>query len=68
MYENDAIFDKFDLQISPDSSQILTGGYNASAHVIDVKNSTNTSIEANYIMSGRGHVVGETRPYKGRTV
>lgn len=36
VYENEAIFDKFDLQISPDSQHILTGSYNSNAHLIDV--------------------------------
>jgi serine/threonine-protein phosphatase 2A regulatory subunit B len=41
VYESENIFDKFDLQVSPDSSMVLTGAYNASAHVIDIKNLTN---------------------------
>ena len=36
VYESETIFDKFDLQVSPDSTQILTGAYNSNAHVIDV--------------------------------
>ncbi len=36
VYENETIFDKFDLQVSPDSTQILTGAYNSNAHVIDI--------------------------------
>lgn len=38
VYESENIFDKFDLQISPDSSMVVTGGYNANVHVIDIKN------------------------------
>ena len=38
VYESESIFDKFDLQISPDSSMVLTGGYNSNAHLIDIKN------------------------------
>lgn len=36
VYESETIFDKFDLQISPDSNLILTGSYNSNAHVIDI--------------------------------
>ena len=28
VYESETIFDKFDLQISPDSTHVLTGAYN----------------------------------------
>lgn len=38
LYETESIFDKFDMQISPDSSMILTGAYNSNVHVIDIKN------------------------------
>lgn len=37
VYESETIFDKFDLEISPDSSQVLTGAYNSCAHVIDIQ-------------------------------
>ena len=41
VYESENIFDKFDLQVSPDSSMVVTGAYNANVHVIDIKNQTN---------------------------
>lgn len=65
VYESETIFDKFDLQISPDSSQVLTGAYNSSAHIIDVQNNTNSSIEVKF-MDKRGKSVGIVRPYRGR--
>ena len=40
VYESETIFDKFDLQISPDSNLILTGAYNSNAHVLDIHNQT----------------------------
>lgn len=36
VYESETIFDKFDMHISPDSNQVLTGGYNSNLHVLDV--------------------------------
>tara|TARA_B110000305_G_C19299213_1_gene568286 strand:+ start:374 stop:691 length:318 start_codon:yes stop_codon:yes gene_type:complete len=38
VYESENIFDKFDLHVSPDSSMLMTGGYNGNVHVIDTKN------------------------------
>ncbi len=35
-YESENIFDKFDMQISPDSTMVLTGAYNSNAHVLDL--------------------------------
>lgn len=36
VYESEAIFDKFDMQVSPDASMVLTGSYNGQAHVLDL--------------------------------
>jgi serine/threonine-protein phosphatase 2A regulatory subunit B len=36
VYESEAIFDKFDIQVSPDASLVLTGAYNGQAHVLDL--------------------------------
>ena len=36
LYESERIFDKFDLQVSPDSRMVLTGGYHSCTHVIDL--------------------------------
>lgn len=35
LYENESIFDKFDLCSSPDSNIIITGNYNNSFHLFD---------------------------------
>lgn len=67
VYENETIFDKFDLQISPDSTQILTGAYNSSAHVIDVQSGSNCAIDVRF-MDKRGKGVGSYRQYRGRRI
>ena len=67
VYESENIFDKFDLQVSPDSSMVLTGGYNANVHVIDTMNQTNCQIDVKF-MDKRGKNVGTYRAYKGKKV
>jgi len=67
LYENDRIFDKFDLQISPDSSMVMTGGYFNHAHVMDLVKRTNSTIDVDF-NDKRGKQVGVIRPYKGRRV
>lgn len=42
VYESEAIFDKFDLQLSPNEQYLLTGSYNSCGHVIDIMNHSNT--------------------------
>ena len=36
VYESERIFDRFDLQVSPDSRMVLTGSYHSHTHVIDL--------------------------------
>lgn len=67
VYESETIFDKFDLQISPDSNLVLTGSYNSNVHVIDVQNQQNCTIDVKY-MDKRGKNVGQQRNYKGKRV
>jgi serine/threonine-protein phosphatase 2A regulatory subunit B len=67
VYESETIFDKFDMNLSPDSNLIVTGAYNSNLHVLDLKNQTNTTIEVKY-MEKRGKNVGFMRPYKGKRV
>lgn len=66
-YESENIFDKFDLQISPDSTMALTGAYNSNAHILDLQNQTNTTIDVKFL-DKRGKAVGFTRGYKGKRV
>lgn len=67
VYESETIFDKFDLQLSPDSNLVLTGGYNSNVHVIDLQRQQNCTIDVKY-MDKRGKNVGQVRNYKGKRV
>lgn len=62
MYENERIFDKFDLQVSQDSRMVLTGSYHAHAHVIDLQRRVNTTIDVKF-MDKRGKQAGVIRNY-----
>lgn len=57
VYENERIFDKFDLQVSPDSRMVLTGSYHSQAHVLDLQRRINTTIDVRY-MDKRGKHCG----------
>lgn len=65
VYESEAIFDKFDMQVSPNGAYVLTGSYNGNAHVIDLLNQTNWSIDVKF-MDKRGKNVGSCKSYKGK--
>ena len=65
VYEQETIFDKFDLQLSPDSNLILTGAYNSNVHVIDVQRGTNCAIDVRFLEK-RGKNVGQMRTYRGK--
>ena len=64
-YESEAIFDKFDMQVSSNGQFIVTGSYNGNAHVIDLQNQTNCCIDVKF-MDKRGKNVGSNRLYRGR--
>lgn len=57
VYESEAIFDKFDLHVSPDASMALTGAYNSNAHVLDLVNQTSWTIDVKFL-DKRGKNVG----------
>lgn len=57
LYESEAIFDKFDMHISPDASMVLSGAYNSNLHLIDLNKQTNTTIDVKF-MDKRGKNVG----------
>ena len=63
VYENERIFDKFDLQVSPDSRMVLTGAYHGHAHVIDLSRRVNTTLSVKFLEK-RGKQVGFPRLYK----
>jgi len=47
LYENDSIFDKFEVYISSDGSKIVTGSYNNMCYIYDWEKDLVTSIDAN---------------------
>lgn len=65
VYESERIFDKFDLQVSPDSRMVLTGGYHSAAHVIDLQRRINTTIAVRFL-DKRGKQCGVNRGYKNK--
>ena len=48
MYENDCIYDKFQVSGSSDGSKILTGNYNNNFHVVDILDGANSQYEVSY--------------------
>lgn len=48
IFENDCIFDKFNVSLSKDSNTVLTGNYNNNFHAIDLSDNTNTQYEINF--------------------
>ena len=48
MFENDCIYDKFNICSSADGNTLLTGNYNNNFHLIDVNDCSNTQYELNY--------------------
>ena len=67
LYDNDRIFDKFDLQVSPDSKHVMTGSYFSQTHVIDLMTRVNSTIDVRF-MDKRGMQAGVLRPYAGKRV
>ncbi len=55
------------MQISPDSNLVLTGSYNSNAHIIDIQNQSNTTMDVKF-MDKRGKNVGSIRNYRGKRV
>ena len=48
IFENDSIFDRFNIAVSKDSNTLLTGNYNNCFHTIDINDSSNTQFQVNY--------------------
>jgi len=48
LHEQDSLDDEFFMNVSPDGRHLVTGGYNKSAHVIDIAATTNTVVQCNY--------------------
>ena len=62
LYEEDSIYDKFFLDVSPCNGYVVTGAYNKSGHVIDITGSNNNTLEAKFEMV-RGKPGGKVRKY-----
>lgn len=62
LYEEDFIYDKFFLDISPCSNYLVTGAYNKSGHVIDISGTTNTALPTNFDVR-RGKQIGTIKKY-----
>lgn len=62
LYEEESIYDKFFLDVSPCSNYMLTGGYNKSGHIIDTNMTTNVTIQTNFDAK-RGKIAGKARKY-----
>lgn len=62
MYEEDSIYDKFFMDISPDNNYLVTGSYNKNAHIIDIAGSHNVTLKTDFDMK-RGKVAAKTRKY-----
>jgi hypothetical protein len=55
LYEDDSIYDRFFLDMSPCGNYFMTGAYNKSAHVVDVNSNYNLSLPAHFeVRRGRG--------------
>ena len=48
LYENECIFDKFDISSSPCSKYYATGSFNSSFHIVDKNGETNKQYELNF--------------------
>ena len=64
LYEEDSIYDKFFLDVSPCNNHIVTGGYNKSGHIIDITATGNNTLEAKFEFK-RGKQGGKVRKYTG---
>lgn len=62
LYEEDFIYDKFFLDVSPCSGYVVTGSYNRSAHVLDLNASHNLALPANFDAK-RGKALAPARKY-----
>ena len=62
LYEEDSIYDKFFMDVSPCQNYLITGNYNKSAHILDVAGSHNVTVTTNFDMK-RGKVSAKTRKY-----
>ena len=62
LYEDDSIYDRFFLDVSPCNNYAVTWAYNKSAHIIDFKGEANIAVPSLFD-SKRGKVIGKVRKY-----
>lgn len=62
LYEDDSIYDRFFMDVSPCGGYILTGAYNKNAHVIDIYGNNNVTVTTSFDQK-RGKTVGKARKY-----
>jgi hypothetical protein len=62
VYEDDSIYDKFFLDVSPCSNYLLTGSYNKSGHIVDINADNNVTVQAMFD-ANRGKALGKIRKY-----
>ena len=48
LYEEDSIYDKFFLDVSPCNNYVMTGAYNKNGHIIDINAGSNVTVHANF--------------------
>jgi len=65
LYENESVFDKFEVNASPCGNFLLTGSYNNNAHIIDIEGTNNATVDAAF-GNKRGKVASRPRKYNGR--
>lgn len=62
LYEEDSIYDKFFLDVSPCNNYLFTGSYNKSGHIMDINAGHNVTLQTSFDAK-RSKVVGKTRKY-----
>lgn len=48
LYEDEAFYEKFFLDVSPCGKYLLTGAYNRQGHIIDINGYANVTLQANF--------------------
>ena len=62
LMDQDCLDDQFFLDVTPDGKHMATGGYNRSAHVIDVNATSNTIVTCNF-GAARDQAAGKLKVY-----
>jgi WD40 repeat protein len=63
LYEDDSIYDRFFLDVSPNSQYLVTGAYNKTAHVVDINGTNNVMMPISF-EAKRGKVLSKARKYQ----